>query len=444
MRPYDVIVKKRDGGRLSESEIRGFVHGYVEGLVPDYQMAAFLMAVYFTGMTDEETAALTMAMVSSGETVDLSSIPGKKVDKHSTGGVGDKTSLVLGPMVAAAGVPVPKMSGRGLGHTGGTLDKLESIPGFRTGLTMTEFLDQVRRIGIAIAGQTGKLVPADGKMYALRDVTGTVDSIPLIASSIMSKKIAGGADAIVLDVKTGTGAFMKRFEDAVRLAQAMVNIGTLTGRETVAVVTDMNQPLGRAVGNALEVREAVETLSGRGPDDLVELCLNLGSRMLALAGVATDASRATEILKEVLDSGKALEKLCSMVEAQGGDAAVIRDPSLLPKADAKIPVLASAPGFVRSLDALEVGRASMMLGAGRVTKESPIDPSVGVVLEKKVGDRVEKGEPLAWVYARDPGSASEIVRLVERAYSVGEQPVERPRLVRAVVTAKGVETVDDA
>ncbi len=441
MRVYDIIMRKRDGLELDGDEISFLVDGFVAGEIPDYQMAAFLMAVYFRGMTARETGDLTMSMAGSGDIVDLSCLPGRKVDKHSTGGVGDKTSLVLGPMVASAGIPVPKMSGRGLGHTGGTLDKLESIPGFRVSLSMDEFLSAVRGVGIAIVGQTGRLAPADGKMYALRDVTATVDSIPLIASSIMSKKIAGGAEAIVLDVKFGSGAFMKGYEDAVGLATAMVSIGGSVGRETVAVISCMEQPLGFAVGNALEVAEAVETLSGRGPLDLTELCLTLGSYMLVLGGKAPDPASARAVLEGLLASGKCLEKFIQMVGAQGGDTSVGRDPSFLPRAAVVAPVRADCPGYVLRADALQIGRAAMSLGAGRLTKESPVDRSVGIVLEKKVGDRAEDGEVLAWCHAPDDASGEAAVDMVKRAYAMSPDPPLSHRIVRAIVTGRGVEAL---
>ncbi|NPV71279.1 MAG: pyrimidine-nucleoside phosphorylase [Firmicutes bacterium] len=441
MRACDIIQKKRDGLSLEAEEIRFIVHGFARGEVPDYQMAAFLMAVYFRGMTPEETAALTMAMVDSGDTVDLSALPGRKVDKHSTGGVGDKTSLVLGPMVASAGALVPKMSGRGLGHTGGTLDKLESIPGFRVSLGLDELLSNVRRVGIAIAGQTARLVPADGKMYALRDVTATVDSIPLIASSVMSKKIAGGADAIVLDVKFGSGAFMKTYEGAVSLAEAMVRIGSLVGRETTAVISSMEQPLGVAVGNALEVREAIETLSGHGPLDLLDLCLTLGSLMLVAAGKAQHTAGARRILEDVIASGDALRKFAALVEAQGGDPRVVDDPSILPRAPVITAVESTAAGYVEGIDALAVGRAAMVMGAGRQTKESPVDHAVGIVLLKKVGDPVEAGEPLASCHLRDLPQAGTASSMVRAAFRVSRAKPVPSKLVRAIVTWRGVEPV---
>lgn len=426
---------------MTPEEIRFLVHGYARGDVPDYQMSAWLMAVCFRGMTPRETADLTMAMVDSGETVDLSEIPGIKVDKHSTGGVGDKTTLVLGPLVAASGVPVAKMSGRGLGHTGGTLDKLESIPGVTISLTRERFMEQVKRIGLAVMGQTGNLVPADGKMYALRDVTGTVESIPLIASSIMSKKIAGGAQAIVLDVKTGSGAFMKTLDASVELAGAMVAIGEHLGRRTVAVVSDMNEPLGLAVGNVLEVIEAAEALKGRGPADLQELCLTLGAQMVHLAGAAATIGEARAKVEGSLKSGAGLEKLRQMVSAQGGDPRALDDPSLLPRAAAVMEVPSPAEGFVGSINALEVGLTAMMLGAGREKKGDAIDPAAGVVVRKKVGDAVSRGEPLALIHYNDKDKAGSAASRLVRAFALtAEKPAGSP-LLRAVVTSDGVRYI---
>ncbi len=439
MRAYDIILKKRTGLELSTGEIKSLIEGYMSGTVPDYQMAAFAMAVFFKGMTGRETADLTMAIVRSGETVDLSGIAGKKVDKHSTGGVGDKTTLVLGPLVAAAGVPVAKMSGRGLGHTGGTIDKLESIPGFNTSLSREKFIDNVNRIKIAIGGQTGNLAPADKKLYALRDVTATVDSIPLIASSVMSKKIAAGADAIVLDVKAGSGAFMKTVDQAVELAGAMVEIGTQVGRQTVAVITDMDQPLGRAVGNAVEVAEAIECLDGKGPGDLQELCLVLGSHMVHLAGAAGDPAQARRMLEEIIKDGRGLGKFRELVENQGGDPSCADDPGKLPGAREKMTAASPADGFVSAIQAEQIGIAAMTLGAGRETKESAIDLAVGIRLEKKVGDKVSRGEPLATLYVNDKEKGKRAAEMVMQAYAVsGTRPGPR-RLVHGLVTANGVE-----
>lgn len=439
VRTYDIIYKKRMGGQLTREEIEYLVSGFVRGEVADYQMAAWAMAVCIQGMTPEETADLTMAMARSGDMIDLSAIQGVKVDKHSTGGVGDKVSLVLVPLVAACGAPVAKMSGRGLGHTGGTIDKLESIPGLRVELSPREFIDQVNGIGCAVAGQSGNLVPADKKLYALRDVTATVDSIPLIASSIMSKKIAGGADAIVLDVKTGSGAFMQSLEDSFRLAEQMVEIGRRVGREVAAVISDMDQPLGMAVGNALEVAEAIETLRGFGPPDLEEICLQLGSQMLRLAGVAADAADARKRLLQALRSGRGLSKLIEMVEAQGGDSTYIRQPVKLPRAAEIIRLPAPASGYVQQVQALEVGVSALLLGAGRETKESDVDLGVGIVLRKKVGDPVEAGECLAEVHVNDRARLPEALERLNGAFRIGPEPPEERPLVYGLVTERGAE-----
>ncbi|MEW9031467.1 MAG: pyrimidine-nucleoside phosphorylase [Planifilum fimeticola] len=433
MRMVDLIAKKRDGGELSAEEIRFIIEGYTKGEIPDYQISALAMAIYFRGMTERERADLTMAMVRSGEQVDLSAIEGVKVDKHSTGGVGDTTTLVLAPLVAALDIPVAKMSGRGLGHTGGTIDKLESIEGFTVEFTREEFIEKVNRHKIAVIGQTADLTPADKKLYALRDVTATVDSIPLIASSVMSKKIAGGSDAIVLDVKTGSGAFMKTLEDARALAEAMVDIGNRLGRRTTAVISDMSQPLGYAVGNALEVREAIETLQGRGPKDLEELCLAIGGQMVMLAGKAGSAEEAEEKLREVLRSGKALEKFREWIASQGGDPNVADDPDRLPRAAYQIEVPAREKGVVAGIVADRIGMAAMMLGAGRTTKESEIDLSVGLVLHKKIGDPVEKGEPLATIHAnRD--RVDEIIEKIRAGIRIGDR-AEKPALIHDVIAA---------
>ncbi|MCL6586124.1 MAG: pyrimidine-nucleoside phosphorylase [Anoxybacillus sp.] len=399
MRMVDLIEKKRDGEALTKEEIQFIIQGYTNGEIPDYQMSAFAMAVFFQGMTAEETAELTMAMVQSGETIDLSKIDGIKVDKHSTGGVGDTTTLVLGPLVASVGVPVAKMSGRGLGHTGGTIDKLESVPGFHVEISNEEFIELVNKNKLAVVGQSGNLTPADKKLYALRDVTATVNSIPLIASSIMSKKIAAGADAIVLDVKTGAGAFMKELDDAKALAKAMVEIGTRVGRQTMAIISDMSQPLGYAIGNALEVKEAIDTLKGEGPEDLQELCLVLGSHMVYLAKKASSLEEARHMLERAIEDGSALEAFKRFLAAQGGDASVVDDPSKLPQAKYVIDLEAKEDGYVAEIVADEIGTAAMLLGAGRATKESTIDLAVGLVLRKKVGDAVKKGESLVTIYS---------------------------------------------
>ncbi|WP_433941503.1 pyrimidine-nucleoside phosphorylase [Paenibacillus lautus] len=399
MRMVDLIAKKRDGKELTTEEINFFIDGYTKGDIPDYQVSAMNMAIYFQDMSDRERADLTMAMVNSGETIDLSAIEGIKVDKHSTGGVGDTTTLVLAPLVAALDIPVAKMSGRGLGHTGGTIDKLESIEGFHVEISKDEFVNLVNQHKIAVIGQTGNLTPADKKLYALRDVTATVNSIPLIASSIMSKKIAAGSDAIVLDVKTGAGAFMKTVEDAKELAHAMVSIGNNVGRKTMAVISDMSQPLGAAIGNSLEVQEAIDALRGEGPKDLEELCLALGRQMVYLARKADSLEDAEEKLKEVIRNGKALEKFKEFIQNQGGDPSVVDHPDRLPKAQYLIELPAQQDGVVAELVADEIGTAAMLLGAGRATKESEIDLAVGLMLNKKVGDTVKKGDSLVTIHA---------------------------------------------
>lgn len=399
MRMVDLIAKKRDGKELTTEEINFFIDGYTQGDIPDYQVSAMNMAIYFQDMTDRERADLTMAMVNSGETIDLSAIEGIKVDKHSTGGVGDTTTLVLAPLVAALDIPVAKMSGRGLGHTGGTIDKLESIEGFHVEISKDEFVNLVNQHKIAVIGQTGNLTPADKKLYALRDVTATVNSIPLIASSIMSKKIAAGSDAIVLDVKTGAGAFMKTVEDARELAHAMVSIGNNVGRKTMAVISDMSQPLGVAIGNSLEVQEAIDALRGEGPKDLEELCLALGRQMVFLAQKADSLEDAEEMLREVIRNGKALEKFKEFIQNQGGDPSVVDHPDRLPKAQYLIELPAQQDGIVAELVADEIGTAAMLLGAGRATKESEIDLAVGLMLNKKVGDAVKKGDSLVTIHA---------------------------------------------
>ena len=430
---YDLILKKRNGGELSREEIAFFVEGYTKGEIPDYQVSALMMAIYFQKMNEQETLALTMAMAGSGDMLDLSQIQGVKVDKHSTGGVGDKTSLALAPMVAACGLPVAKMSGRGLGHTGGTIDKLESFPGFTTSLTRQQFLDNVNRIGIAIMGQTADLAPADKKLYALRDVTATVDNMSLIASSIMSKKLAAGAEAIVLDVKTGSGAFMKQEADARALGEEMVRIGRKAGRRMSAVISDMDQPLGRAVGNALEVREAIETLQGGGPEDFRELCLVLGSQMLMAGEKARSREEAEKMLKGVIQDGSALEKLAQFVEAQGGKPQAVYRPELLPRADIVKTVPAPVSGYVSHIACDEVGICSLILGGGRETKESRVDLSVGLVLNKKVGDYVEAGEPLALIHANREERAAEAERRFLAAVAIGGTAPEKRSLIKAVM-----------
>ncbi|MCA1321698.1 pyrimidine-nucleoside phosphorylase [Bacillus tianshenii] len=413
MRMVDVIEKKRDGKELTTEEIQFVVKGFTDGSIPDYQMSAFAMATYFKGMSDQERADLTMAMVHSGDTIDLSAIEGIKVDKHSTGGVGDTTTLVLAPLVAAVGVPVAKMSGRGLGHTGGTIDKLEAVPGFHVEIDNQEFIDYVNKNKVAVIGQSGNLTPADKKLYALRDVTATVNSIPLIASSIMSKKIAAGADAIVLDVKTGAGAFMKDLDEAKKLAKAMVDIGNNVGRRTMAVISDMSQPLGYAIGNALEIKEAIDTLRGKGPKDLEELCLVLGSYMVLLAEKASTLEEARGMLEEVIRSGAAIETLKTFLEAQGGDSSVVDNPEKMPQAKYVVELEAKEAGVVSEIVADSVGTAAMLLGAGRATKESEIDLAVGIVLRKKIGDKVEAGESLATIHSNQEDMAKVKEKLYE-------------------------------
>jgi pyrimidine-nucleoside phosphorylase len=436
LRVYDLILKKRNGFTFNKAEIDYFIDGYVQGDIPDYQISALLMAIYFRGMDAEETLNLTRAMVNSGDTIDLKAIPGIKVDKHSTGGVGDTTTIVLAPLVAAAGAPVAKLSGRGLGHTGGTLDKLESIPGFRTEMSLDGLVAAVSEIGVAVAGQTGNLVPADKLLYALRDVTATVDSMPLIASSIMSKKLASGADALVLDVKTGDGAFLKDQDSAFELARMMVSIGNGAGRKTVALVTNMDQPLGSAVGNALEVSEAIQTLKGEGPPDLEELCFQLGSWMLTLAGKCAHPDQGRDLLVKAIANGSALEKFKEMVRQQHGNDAVAEDLSLLPQAGKKVAVTASSGGFVRRLEAEAIGLAAMILGAGRETKDSVIDPAVGIVLNKKIGDPVQANESLATIHARADVQAEQLAgvqKMIIEAYELQDDMVEKEELILGVV-----------
>lgn len=428
----DIISKKREGKELTTEEIRFFIDGYTNNTIPDYQASALAMAIYFQDMSDRERADLTMAMVESGETIDLSAIDGVKVDKHSTGGVGDTTTLVLGPLVAALDVPVAKMSGRGLGHTGGTIDKLEAVEGFHVEITKEKFIDLVNRDKVAIIGQTGNLTPADKKMYALRDVTGTVNSIPLIASSIMSKKIAAGADAIVLDVKTGAGAFMKTEEDAKKLAHAMVQIGNNVGRQTMAVISDMSQPLGYGIGNALEVKEAIETLKGEGPEDLTELVLVLGSQMAVLGNKADTLGEAREKLKEVMKNGKAIEKFKTFLSNQGGDSSVVDHPENLPQAKYVIDVPAKTSGVISNIVADEIGIAAMLLGAGRATKEDDIDLSVGLELRKKVGDAVSEGEAIVTIHANRENVEDVTAKIYENI-AISDR-AEAPTLIHTVIT----------
>lgn len=432
MRMVDIIAKKRDNEPLTKEEIDFFVEGYTNDEIPDYQVSSIMMAIFFNDMNDEERANLTMAMVASGDQIDLSEIDGVKVDKHSTGGVGDTTTLVLAPLVAALDVPVAKMSGRGLGHTGGTIDKLEAVEGFHVEISEKEFIDIVNRDKVAVIGQSGNLTPADKKLYALRDVTATVNSIPLIASSIMSKKIAAGADAIVLDVKVGDGAFMKTAEDATELATAMVSIGNNVGRNTMAIISSMEEPLGRAIGNALEVKEAIETLKGEGPDDLTELSLELGSQMVVLGGKADTLEEARTKLQGVIDDGSALEKFKVFLKNQGGDASMVDDLDKLPQAEYTFEVAAETSGFVEKIGSEAMGVASSMLGAGRQTKEDVIDLAVGLMLNKKVGDHVEKGESLVTIYSNSEDVEAVKQKILEN-YKIGDNEA-KTELIRKVIT----------
>lgn len=438
MRMYDLISKKRNGGALNKEEMTHLIEGYVKGEIPDYQMSAFLMAVYFQGMTKEETAIMTDLVARSGDVVDLSSIEGIKVDKHSTGGVGDKTTLIVAPLAAACGVKVAKMSGRGLGHTGGTVDKLESIPGMRVSLERDEFFDVVKRTGICVIGQSGNLTPADKKLYALRDVTATVESIPLIAVSIMGKKLAAGSDCILLDVKTGSGAFMNRVEDSLALAQEMVSIGESAGKKTVALITNMDIPLGNNIGNSLEVMEAVETLKNQGPKDLTEVCIELAANMVYLAEMG-DMETCYGKVKEALESGAALQKLIEMVEAQGGDSGVIRDTSKFEKAFIVKEVVSPYDGYITFMDTKECGIASCILGAGRETKEDVIDYSAGIILKKKTGDKIQKGDILAVLYGNKEEKMQPAEEQFLKALKVEEVEPKAEKLVYARVTNDGVE-----
>ena len=434
---YDLITKKRGGETLTEEEIRSMIDGYVKGEIPDYQMSAMTMAIYYQGMTDEEMTELTLAMAASGDQMDLSGIQGIKVDKHSTGGVGDKTTLVLAPIVAACGGRVAKISGRGLGHTGGTLDKLESIPGTQVEIPMEQFRSIVRENGVAVIGQSANLVPADKKMYALRDVTATVRSIPLIASSIMSKKLASGADVIVLDVKTGSGAFMRTVEEAKQLASLMVDIGTLSGRKVRAAITDMNQPLGMSVGNALEVQEAVELLSGLIPetDPLYEVCMILGSSMLELAGIADNDADARRMLKEKIQNGEGLARLRRMIELQGGDASYLSPERMkeLVAVKRRVPVLADSDGYVTSMQAEDIGETARLLGAGRLKKEDPIDPAVGLVMKVRCGAKVSAGDPLAVLYVNDETNLEEAIRLLKASIHIEPDYHEPDPMIYGVI-----------
>ncbi|HIX16744.1 MAG TPA: pyrimidine-nucleoside phosphorylase [Candidatus Gemmiger faecavium] len=438
MRMYDVIAKKRDGGTLSREEIAFAVNGYVAGEIPDYQMSALLMAIYLRGMTDEETAILTEVMAHSGDMVDLSAIQGVKVDKHSTGGVGDKTTLVIAPMVAACGVKIAKMSGRGLGHTGGTVDKMESVPGTRTALNQEEFFRQVNEIGISVIGQSGEIAVADKKLYALRDVTATVGCIPLIASSIMSKKLAAGSDAILLDVTMGDGAFMKNLDDAIELARLMVSIGTAHGRKVAALITDMDKPLGHNIGNSLEIAESIAVLKGKGPADLTEVCLQLASNMLVLAGKGT-LTECRAMAERTLQDGTAFVKCCQMFAAQGGDVEMVKDPDKLRKAAYSYKITARENGYIVKNDVEKIGNASVLLGAGRIQKEDTIDFAAGIVMHKKLGDMVRSGDAICTFYADDPALFAAAEEMYRGGLVIDAQPPKLPPLVYARVTADGVE-----
>ena len=439
MRIYDIIRKKRDNHELSKAEIEFFVDKYSKGEIPDYQASALLMAIYLNKMNKEETVYLTEAMMNSGEVIDLSEIEGIKVDKHSTGGVGDKTTIALVPLVAACGAPVAKMSGRGLGHTGGTLDKLESIPGFSTEMESKKFIDLVNKHKIAVCGQTAKIAIADKKMYALRDVTATVENISLIAASIMCKKIASGANAILLDVKTGDGAFMKTLDDSFELAKAMVDIGNGMNRETIGIITDMDEPLGFAVGNSLEVIEAIETLKGNGPKDFVNLCETLGAYMLVLAKNVDTFEEGRKKIREAISSGSALEKLKVFIENQGGDKRVVDDYSLLPQANIVVPIKANKSGYISKIEAEEVGVSAMILGAGREAKDDELDLSAGIILNKKVGDYVNKGDILATMYLNKEEKLESAKERFINAYSIVDEKVDPKKLVYGVVTKDGIK-----
>lgn len=441
MNMYEVIKKKRDGMQLSKGEIEYFIEEYTAGKIPDYQASALLMAIYFQKMNKEETVNLTKAMLDSGEKIDLSSIDGIKVDKHSTGGVGDKTTLVLGPMVAACGLPVAKMSGRGLGHTGGTLDKLESIKGLSIDLSKDSFVDNVNKIKLSVAGQTANIAPADKKLYALRDVTATVDNISLIASSIMSKKLASGSDAIVLDVKVGSGAFMKDLDSAFELAKEMVDIGNDMNRNTMAVISDMDQPLGYAVGNALEVKEAISTLKGNGPKDLTDLCFALGSRLLLLGEKVNSIQEGYEMLKKVIEDGSAFNKFKEFVKAQNGEVKCIENIELLPKAENVVEFKASESGYIKEINAEEIGRCALILGAGRETKESKLDMSAGIVLNKKIDDKINKGDILAYIHCNDISKIEEVKNRMKDIIKINDKNSNKKKLIYGTVDNKGIKKV---
>ncbi|MCK4308669.1 MAG: pyrimidine-nucleoside phosphorylase [Candidatus Atribacteria bacterium] len=439
MRFYDLIIKKRNGQKLNQEEVDFMIKEYIEDRIPDYQMSAMLMAIYFKGMSNNEIKYLTMAMVNSGKIIDLSSIPGIKVDKHSTGGVGDTTTLALAPMVAAAGIPVAKMSGRGLGHTGGTIDKLEAIEGFKTELSLNKFIKIVKEVGVSIIGPTSNLAPADKKLYALRDVTGTVDSIPLIVGSIMSKKIAAGADAIVLDVTTGSGAFMKDYKDALKLGKIMVDIGLELEKETVAIVSNMDEPLGFAIGNSLEVKEAIEVLKNKGPEDLRNLCLVLGSYMLKSGGVVKTPEEGRNKLIKIIEEGKAFNKFKEIVMAQGGNLRVVENPELLPLAKYCLKIKADKSGYIQKIDSRLIGESAMILGAGREKKESEIDLSVGIVLKKKVGSKIDVSEDLAEVYYNNLEKLKEAKKKLLSSFTIGNKKPEKLPLILATISRQGIE-----
>ncbi len=438
MRMYDIISKKRNGEVLSNEEIAFFIKGYVDGSIPDYQASALLMAIYLKGMTSEETATLTKCMAESGEMIDLSPIPGIKVDKHSTGGVGDKTTLIISSIVACCGVHVAKMSGRGLGHTGGTIDKMESIPGMQTSIPKEKFFEIVKNVGASVIGQSGNIVPADKKLYALRDVTATVESIPLIASSIMSKKIASGSNCILLDIKVGSGAFVKTVDQAITLAKAMVEIGEHVNRRTIALITDMDRPLGDAIGNSLEIIEVCEILKGRGPKDLLEICLDLASNMLLLADKGT-LEECYNLAKDALESGKAYEKLKEIVSAQGGDTSVLDDYNKFEKAKVAMEVTSSSEGYITSMNTEKCGIASVVLGAGRETKESPIDFSAGIILNKKVGDYVRLGEKIATLFSSDEEKCINAMKILKGSMEVSSEAPKSHPIIYARVTKDSVE-----
>ena len=442
MRMYDLILKKRNGQPLTESEINFFIQSYSQGTIPDYQASAMLMATYFSGMDDTEIFALTKAMIESGDTIDLSAIHGVKVDKHSTGGVGDKTTIALAPLVAAAGIPVAKLSGRGLGHTGGTLDKLESFKGFSYELSEEQFMESVNTVGVAIAGQTANLCPADKKLYALRDVTATIESIPFIVGSIMSKKLSSGSDAIVLDVKTGSGAFMKSVDEAFELAEKLVDVGERMGKRIVAVVPDMSQPLGHTIGNSLEVQEAIETLKGKGPQDLQDLVIHLGGHMLALGNAAENFEDGMEKISQLIDSRAGVGKLKELVANQGGNPDWVDDYGLWPQAQKTLEIKAEKSGYIKEITAEKMGTASMKLGAGRETKESVIDLTAGIELVKKTGEKIEQGEAIAILHAADENLFPASIKSVNAAFEISEQPVSPPRLIYGTVDRDGMQEFD--